>query len=89
MEKIITLFKRDYDGNRQVFNEIVEGAEWVQDGKGKPTKKIDGTCCLVFRGCFKHHFVEVGIEHLIHRVKLCNTVFCKGGKQFTIHGLQP
>ena len=50
MEKIISLFKRDYEGNRQVYDEVVEGAEWVIDGEGVATEKIDGTACLVRDG---------------------------------------
>jgi len=50
MKKIISLFKRDYSGNRLVYNEIVPGAEWVMDGEGTPTEKYDGTCCLVYQG---------------------------------------
>ena len=46
MKKIISLFKRDYDGTRQVYDEVVEGSEWVQSGEGKPFEKIDGTSCL-------------------------------------------
>jgi len=49
MQKIISLFKRDYEGNRQVYDEIVEGAEWVQEGEGVATVKWDGTACM-FRG---------------------------------------
>lgn len=47
MQKIPSLFKRDYEGNRQVYNEVVPGSEWVLDGKGIPTRKIDGTCCKI------------------------------------------
>lgn len=50
MKKIPTLFKRDYEGNRQVFNEVVEGCEWVLAGEGVATEKIDGTCCLIQGG---------------------------------------
>ncbi len=46
MKKIISLFKRNYEGNRLVYNEIVPGAEWVAAGEGKATVKIDGTSCL-------------------------------------------
>jgi hypothetical protein len=47
MKKIISLFKRDYGkGPRLVFNEVVEGAEWVLAGEGVATIKYDGTCCL-------------------------------------------
>jgi len=50
MKKIISLFKRDYDGTHHVYDEIVPGAEWVQRGEGVATLKIDGTCCLVRDG---------------------------------------
>lgn len=50
MKKIVSLFKRDYEGTRQVYDEIVPGAEWVQDGEGVATVKIDGTSCLVKDG---------------------------------------
>lgn len=47
MEKIISLFQRNYDGDRLVRNETVAGAEWVPAGEGIATRKFDGTCCLV------------------------------------------
>jgi hypothetical protein len=46
MKKIISLFKRDYEGNRQIYNEVVPGAEWVISGEGVATVKHDGTSCL-------------------------------------------
>lgn len=50
MEKVITLFKRDHEGTGRVYNEIVEGAEWVMAGEGRATEKIDGTACLIRDG---------------------------------------
>lgn len=50
MKKIISLFKRDYEGTRQIYNEIVPGAEWVVAGEGVATIKFDGTCCLIRDG---------------------------------------
>jgi hypothetical protein len=50
MQKIISLYKRDYEGNRQVYNEVVEGAEWVINGEGVATIKHDGTSCLIQYG---------------------------------------
>lgn len=47
MRKIISLFQRNYDGDRLVRDEIVPGAEWVVAGEGIATRKWDGTCCLV------------------------------------------
>ena len=50
MKKIPGVFKRDYTGNRQVIDEVVEGCEWVLAGEGRPTVKWDGTCCMIRDG---------------------------------------
>lgn len=50
MKKIVSLFQRNYDGDRKVRDEIVPGAEWVVAGEGIATRKIDGTSCLVRDG---------------------------------------
>lgn len=50
MQKIISLFARNYDGDRLVRDEVVPGAEWVLAGEGRATVKFDGTCCLVRDG---------------------------------------
>lgn len=50
MQKIISLFQRNYDGDRLVRDEVVPGAEWVIAGEGVATAKMDGTCCMVRNG---------------------------------------
>ena len=50
MQKIISLFKRDYEGTRLVYDEIVPGAEWGVMCEGVATEKWDGTACLVRDG---------------------------------------
>ena len=61
MKKIISLFQRNYDGDRQVRNEVVLGAEWVLAGEGMATEKYDGTCCLVDnRKLFKRYDAKRG-----------------------------
>lgn len=50
MKKIISLFQRNYDGDRLVRDEIVPGAEWVMAGEGVATQKFDGTCCMIRDG---------------------------------------
>ena len=61
MKKIITLFQRNYDGDRLVRNEIVPGAEWVISGEGIATRKWDGTCCLVRDGkLYKRYEIKPG-----------------------------
>jgi hypothetical protein len=61
MQKIISLFQRNYEGDRLVRNEVVPGAEWVLDGEGVATRKMDGTCCLVRKGqLFRRYEVKQG-----------------------------
>jgi hypothetical protein len=61
MRKIVSLFEREYEGTRLVFNEVVPGAEWVLAGEGIATRKFDGTCCMVQHGkLFKRYDATVG-----------------------------
>lgn len=47
MEKIPTVFERDWDGDRsRVLPQIHAGCEWVIDGEGVATRKVDGTCVM-------------------------------------------
>lgn len=50
MRKIISLFQRNYDGDRLVRDELVPGAEWVVAGEGVATIKWDGTATMVRGG---------------------------------------
>jgi len=47
MKKIPSLFCRNYDGDRLVRDEVVPGSEWVVEGHGDPTVKIDGTAVMI------------------------------------------
>ena len=61
MEKIISLFQRNYDGDWMVRNECVPGAQWVLEGEGTATVKLDGTCCMVREGeLFKRYEIRQG-----------------------------
>lgn len=50
MQKIISLYQRNYGGDRLVRDEVVPGAEWVLAGEGVPTRKFDGTPCMIRDG---------------------------------------
>lgn len=50
MQKIISLFQRNYEGDRLVRDEVVPGAEWVLAGDGVATRKYDGTCAMIRAG---------------------------------------
>jgi hypothetical protein len=61
MQKIISLFQRNYDGDRLVRDEVVPGAEWVLAGEGEPTRKWDGTCVKIEAGVmWKRYEVKKG-----------------------------
>ena len=54
MKKIPTLFKREYANHKVVgiTEELTPGMEWVLDGEGTATVKIDGSCCAIIDGLF-------------------------------------
>lgn len=61
MKKIVSLFRRNYEGDRLVRDEVVEGAEWVLAGEGVATRKWDGTACLVRDGnLYKRYELKKG-----------------------------
>ena len=61
MQKIPSLFQRNYDGDRLVRDELVPGTEWVQAGEGIATRKWDGTCCMIRGGkLYKRYEVKPG-----------------------------
>lgn len=52
MKKIPTLFERIYNNHRVVgiTENVHEGMEWVMNGYGVATVKIDGACCAIING---------------------------------------
>lgn len=54
MKKIPTLFRRVYENHRikEITPDITPGMEWVLEGKGVATEKIDGSCCAIIDGKF-------------------------------------
>lgn len=47
MQKIPTVFERDWDGDRsRVTPQVHLGCEWVNLGEGVATRKYDGTCVM-------------------------------------------
>ena len=74
MKKIPSLFKRNYKGNRQVYNEVVPGSEWVINGEGEATVKIDGTACLIRDGKLYKRY-DRKLTKPARRRKKCNPDF--------------
>lgn len=54
MKKIPTLFERVYKNHCAVetLPNVTKGMEWVLDGEGVATVKIDGSCCAIINGKF-------------------------------------
>lgn len=62
MQKIISLFQRNYDTDRLVRDEVVPGAEWVIAGEGVATRKWDGVCTMIRDGKLYKRF-ELNEKH--------------------------
>ena len=62
MKKIPTLFKREFEDNniKSISSEVTEGMEFVLEGKGVATVKIDGSCCAIIDGKF---YVRYDAKH--------------------------
>lgn len=61
MKKIPTLFERQ--GKPYLaYDEVAPGCEWVIQGEGLATVKMDGTCCLIVKGkLYKRRTIKRGI----------------------------
>lgn len=58
MRKMKTLFKREFEGHNIVrtLPTVEPGCEWVINGEGYATLKLDGTCCLIQDGVLYKRF---------------------------------
>jgi hypothetical protein len=65
MKKITTLFARNMETDRRVRDEIAPGAEWVANGEGVPTIKVDGVCTLVRDGQLYRRFTEQAPGYMV------------------------
>lgn len=65
MRKIPTLYVRDFEGTlgppgRFLTREPHPDCDWVFDGEGVATQKLDGTCCRIMAGrLYRRHEVKV------------------------------
>jgi hypothetical protein len=61
VRKIPTLFVRDPEDRKHVLDEVTPGCEWVLAGEGIPTRKYDGSCCMVRDGrLYRRHEMRFG-----------------------------
>jgi len=49
MRKMPTLFERQFENHKIIkcLNKVNEGCNWVLNGEGYATEKLDGTCCMI------------------------------------------
>lgn len=78
MKKIPSLFKRNYGGDRLVYDEVVPASEWVLSGEGLATVKYDGTACLISENKLYKRYDR----KLTKRARRCH--FDKEGNRITI-----
>lgn len=54
MKKIPTLFEREFADHQVVgiSDKVTPGCEWVLEGEGEATEKVDGSCCAIIGGVF-------------------------------------
>ena len=50
MRKMPTLFRKEYGKSGEVIPEVTPGCEWVIDGEGEATEKVDGAACAIING---------------------------------------
>lgn len=75
MKKIPTLFERKFENHKKVGieNNIAPGMEWVLDGEGIATEKIDGSCCAIIDGKFyKRYDAKRGKMPPENAIACCN-----------------
>ncbi len=47
MKKIPTLFRRNPERMSSILPEVTPGCEWVIEGEGQATQKLDGSACMI------------------------------------------
>lgn len=52
VKKMPTLFRREFENGNvvKVLPEVTAGCEWVLNGEGVATEKVDGACCAIIGG---------------------------------------
>ena len=62
MKKIPTLFERVFENHKIVgiTDKVYPGMEWVLEGEGDATLKVDGSCCAIIKGLFYKRYDAKG-----------------------------
>lgn len=63
MKKIPTLFVREYDSGGVIMRrDVKKGLEWVLEGEGEATEKVDGAACAIINGVLYKRYDAKGKE---------------------------
>lgn len=75
MKKIPTLFERVYENHEVVgiTDKVTPGMEWVLEGEGYATVKIDGACCAIIDGeLYKRYDAKKGKRPPVGAIPCCD-----------------
>lgn len=75
MKKIPTLFEREFANHRvvKVTDKVTPGMEWVLEGKGVATIKLDGACCAIIDGkLYKRYDAKRGKKPPVGAIPCCD-----------------
>lgn len=56
VKKMPTLFRREFGQRKKACGEVTPGCEWVLDGEGEATEKVDGAACAIIGGEFYRRY---------------------------------
>ena len=74
MKKIPTLFERVYENHKivDILPNVTDGMQWVLEGEGIATVKIDGSCCAIINGEFyKRYDAKKGKKPPVGAIPCC------------------
>ena len=75
MKKIPALFERVFEDHKivGVTEKVTPGMEWVLEGEGLATVKIDGSCCAILDGAFyKRYDAKKGKKPPANAIPCCD-----------------
>lgn len=75
MKKIPTLFEREFSNHEPVSikNVVFPGMEWVLQGEGIATEKIDGSCCAIIDGkLYRRYDAKRGKKPPVGAIACCD-----------------
>lgn len=75
MKKIPTLFERTFENHKVtgITDKVTPGFEWVLNGEGAATVKIDGSCCAIINGeLYKRYDAKKGKKPPAGAISCCD-----------------